>query len=187
MIKTLEKYPVLTICLLVAIMLIPNINSLNVTIMEARNFITAREMVLDGNWLLTTMNGEARYEKPPLPTWLTAISSMVFGLKSLFGLRLPAILMVMVTGTFVYLLSNKMLKNASQSLINGLIAITSFYIIGIIIEAPWDIFTHGFMLIGIYHLFQLFEKESQYFKHMLTAGIFIGFSLLCKGPVSMYG
>ena len=34
------------------------------------------------------------------------------------------------------------------------------------------------MLIGIYHLFQLFEKESQYFKHMLTAGIFIGFSLL---------
>jgi 4-amino-4-deoxy-L-arabinose transferase-like glycosyltransferase len=187
MIKTLEKYPILTICLLVAIMLIPNINSLNVTIMEARNFITAREMVLDGNWLLTTMNGEARYEKPPLPTWLTAISSMVFGLKSLFGLRLPAILMVMVTGTFVYLLSNKMLKNASQSLINGLIAITSFYIIGIIIEAPWDIFTHGFMLIGIYHLFQLFEKESQYFKHMLTAGIFIGFSLLCKGPVSMYG
>ena len=49
MIKLLEKYPVLSICLLVAIMLMPNIDSLNITIMEARNFITAREIVTDGN------------------------------------------------------------------------------------------------------------------------------------------
>ena len=62
MFKIIEKYPIWTICLLVAIMLMPNINSLGVTIMEARNFITAREMVSDSNWLLTTMNGEARYQ-----------------------------------------------------------------------------------------------------------------------------
>lgn len=56
-------------------MFIFNLDVLDVTIMEARNFITAREMTLDGNWLLTTMNGEPRYQKPPLPTWLAAISS----------------------------------------------------------------------------------------------------------------
>ena len=41
-------------------------------LMEARNFITAREMVESGNWLIPTLNGSLRFEKPPLPTWITA-------------------------------------------------------------------------------------------------------------------
>ena len=58
--------------------------------MEARNFITARDMVTDGNRILTTMNGFPRYEKPPLPTWLVAISGMSFGFKDLWALCLPS-------------------------------------------------------------------------------------------------
>ena len=46
-------------------------------IMEARNMVTAREMVHDGNWLVPTMNGDLRLEKPPLPTWLTAVAEMI--------------------------------------------------------------------------------------------------------------
>ena len=67
-----------------------NLDALYVNIMEARNFTTAREMLNDGNWLLTTLNGEARYQKPPLPTWLTAFSGAIFGLKSVAAMRLPA-------------------------------------------------------------------------------------------------
>jgi len=186
MINWLEKRPITSICIIVAVMLLPNLDSLQVSIMEARNFITAREMVTDGNWLLTTMNGEARYEKPPLPTWLTAISAIIFGLKSVFGLRLPAVLMIMVIGIFIFKLSHIILKNIPHSFINALVVITSFYLIGIIMEAPWDIYTHGFMLIAIYHLFLLFKKENNYWKHTLLAGLFIGFSFLSKGPVSMY-
>ena len=58
--------------------------------------------------------------------------------------------MINLTGIYSYLLSNKLLNNKAHSLINGLITITSFYVIGIIIEAPWDIFTDGFMLIAIF-------------------------------------
>ncbi|MBQ0788002.1 MAG: glycosyltransferase family 39 protein [Oceanihabitans sp.] len=186
MLKILEKYPVISICILVAFMLLPNLEIIPVSIMEARNFITAREMVQDNHWLLTTMNGEARYEKPPLPTWLAAISSFIFGIKSVFGLRLPAVLMVMLIGVFMYKLSQLLLKNNTHSFINALIVISSFYVIGIIIEAPWDIFTHGFMLIGIFYLFQLFKAENNYWKHTLLSGLFIGLSFMCKGPVSMY-
>ena len=50
-----------------------------VTIMEARNFVSAREMITDDSWILTTMNGEARYQKPPLPTWMTANEAVVSG------------------------------------------------------------------------------------------------------------
>ncbi len=187
MLNVLEKYPITSICVLVALMLLPNLEVIQVTIMEARNFITAREMVNDGNWLLTTMNAEPRYQKPPLPTWLTAFSSLVFGIKSVFGLRLPAVIMIMIIGSFIYKLSNILLKNNLHSLINALIVITSFYVIGIMIEAPWDIFTHGFTLIAIVHLNQLFQKEKSFWKHTLLAGTFIGLSFMCKGPVSMYG
>ncbi len=41
-------------------------------IMESRNLITAHEMVEYDNWLVPTMNGVLRLEKPPLPTWLAA-------------------------------------------------------------------------------------------------------------------
>ncbi len=184
--KWLEKHPITLICIVVAIMLLPNLDTIGVTIMEARNFITAREMVNDGHWLLTTMNGEPRYQKPPLPTWLTAFSSFIFGIKSIFGLRLPTVIMIMILGSFLYKLSHKILQNSAHSLTNAFIVITSFYVIGITIEAPWDIFTHSFMLIAIYHLFQLFEKKTPNWKNTLIAGLCIGFYFMSKGPVSMY-
>lgn len=186
MIKIIEKHPVLSIIFITLLMLLPNLDTLVVTIMEARNFITAREMVNDNNWILTTMNGLPRYEKPPLPTWLTAISGMLFGMKSLFALRLPAVLMIAFSGVFIFLFSKKIELKNNQSIINGLIFITSFYIIGIINEAPWDIYTHGFMLAGIYFLFQFFEEENNLWKNTFLAGIFVGLSMMSKGPVSLY-
>lgn len=186
LIKTLERKPILTICIFTAIMLLPLISTIEVSIMEARNFITAREMITDGNWLLTTMNGEPRYEKPPLPTWLTAFSALAFGSKKLLALRAPALLLVMVIGVFVYLISNKILKNRQHSLTNALIAITSFYTFGIIIEAPWDIFAHGFMIVAIYYLFLLLKTNSGSWKNGIIASLFIGASFMSKGPVSLY-
>ncbi len=186
MLKTLKKYPILFLSLFVALMLLPNLETLQVTIMEARNFITAREMIENDNWILTTMNGEARYQKPPLPTWLSALSSMIFGVKSVFGMRLPAVFMVMIVGNYMFYLSRSILKSRMHSMINALVVVTSFYVIGITIEAPWDIFAHGFMLIAIYNLNKVFKKEDANWKNALQAGVFIGLSILCKGPVSFY-
>ncbi len=186
LIRSFEKRPVLGICLFIAVMLIPHLDVLPVSIMEARDFVTAREMVTDGNWLLTTMNGETRYEKPPLPTWLSAISAMIFGVNSIAAMRLPGVLLVMLTGVFVYFLSKTILKDKSHSLINGLIVVTSYYVIGIIFEAPWDIFTHGFMLVGILSLIKLFRDKGSPWKHAVVSGIFIGFSFMSKGPISLY-
>ena len=186
MIKFIENHPVISIICISLLMLLPNLESFVVTIMEARNFITAREMVNDGHWVLTTMNGSPRYEKPPLPTWLTAISGMLFGMKSLFALRLPAALMVTFSGVFLYLFSEKLTNDKLLSLINALILITSFYIVGIINEAPWDIFAHGFMIAGIFFLFKLFQTSKKKWKNALLASLFIGFSLMSKGPVSLY-
>ncbi len=58
-----------------------NLDALYVNIMGARNFITAREMLQDGNWILTTLNGEARYQKPPFTYLVNSIFSSPFWIK----------------------------------------------------------------------------------------------------------
>ena len=146
MIEYIEKYPLLSIFCFVILMLLPNLDVLNVTIMEARNFVTAREMVTDGNWLLTTLNGEPRYQKPPLPTWIAAFFGILSGFKSVFFLRLPSVIMIYLIGAYTFLLSLKFELNKLHGLLNAFIVLTSFYVIGIIFEAPWDIYNHGFML-----------------------------------------
>ena len=102
-----------------------NLDAILINIMEARNFITAREMIQDGNWILTTLNGEPRYQKPPLPTWLTAISAMTFGLKSLTALRLPAALVTLLLVVFFNKLAILFTENKKYALISSLILTTS--------------------------------------------------------------
>jgi 4-amino-4-deoxy-L-arabinose transferase-like glycosyltransferase len=186
MIKIFEKYPLALLSSVVLLMLLVHLQVPNITIMEARNFITAREMVQDNHWILTTINGEARYQKPPLPTWLTALSGMLFGINNVWALRLPAALMVLFSGICIYYLSLKLKLPKIQSLNNSLILVTSFYIFAIIIEAPWDIFAHGFMLAGLYFLFLIFEGKNAVWKNALLAAFFVGLSIMSKGPVSLY-
>ena len=118
-----------------------NLDTIVINIMEARNFITAREMIQEGNWLLTTLNGEPRYEKPPLPTWLTALSAMIFGFKNLIALRIPAALISTLLVVYLYKLGNSFTNNKKYSFISSLVLATSFFIIFSGRSSQWDIFT----------------------------------------------
>ncbi len=168
------------------VIFVAHLEVLPINIMEARNFITAREMIVDGNWLLTTINGEPRYQKPPLPTWLTAFSAFVFGLKNIAALRLPAAIMGLFTVMITYALALKYTRNKSYALWTGLILTTSFYMVFAGRNGQWDIFTHAFMMGGIYCLYQLFEQPKSRWTYALLTGLFFGASFMSKGPVSIY-
>ncbi|MEM6516077.1 MAG: phospholipid carrier-dependent glycosyltransferase [Bacteroidota bacterium] len=176
----------MALCLMIFIMLGFNLNIIPVSIMEARNFITAREMLIDNNWLLTTMNGEPRYQKPPLPSWICAVFGLVFGIKSTVAMRIPSLIFIVITGYFTGLIAKEVSKNRKLGFDVGLILLTSFYVVAIAFEAPSDIYTHGFMVMGIYQLVLVFRRNKAIAKRTLLAGIFIGCSILSKGPVSLY-
>jgi len=180
-----NNYLLLLILTCIAIFFV-NLDALYVNIMEARNFITAREMLQDGNWLLTTLNGEPRYQKPPLPTWLTAFSAAIFGLKSLFALRLPAALSALLLVLFSYKFSTKLFQDKTYAFISSLILATSFYIVFSGRNGQWDIFTHAFMMVCIYQLFLFFTSEEKKYQRALIAALFFGFAFMSKGPVSLY-
>ena len=59
---------------------------------EARVAETAREMLASGDYLLPRLNGELRFQKPPLAYWLTAGSYRLLGRVDEFAARLPAAL-----------------------------------------------------------------------------------------------
>ncbi len=181
-----ERNYLLLLLLICAAIFFVNLNSLPVNIMEARNFITAREMLNDGHWLLTTINGEPRYQKPPLPTWLTAFSAAIFGIKSVWALRLPAAIMTIFLVLFSYKLAKKLTSEKLYAFISSLTMATSFYIVASARDGQWDIYTHGFMAICIYLLYLFFTKETHKYRNALLAGLFFGCSFLSKGPVSLY-
>lgn len=183
--KIENNYLLLLLLTCVAIFFV-NLSALPVNIMEARNFITAREMLTDGNWLFTTINGEPRYQKPPLPTWLTAISAAIFSIKNVWALRLPAAIMALILVIFSYKLSLKLTSKKLYAFISGLVMATSFYIVASARDGQWDIYTHSFMLLCIYMLYQLFTRESLKYQNAFLAAIFFGCSFLSKGPVSFY-
>lgn len=184
--RTLQNNHILVLVVCCFAIFFVNLDALFVNIMEARNFTTAREMLQDGNWLLTTLNGEARYQKPPLPTWLTALSGAIFGIKSVAAMRLPAAILATVLVLFSYKFSEKFTQNKTYALISSLVLATSFYIVASGRDGQWDIFTHGFMMVCIYMLYKFFTQDSKKYPHIIVAAIFFGFSFMSKGPVSLY-
>ena len=184
--KALKDNHLLLLILTCIAIFFVHLDALFVNIIEARNFVSAREMLHDGNWLLTTLNAEPRYQKPPLPTWLTAFSGAIFGLKSLVALRLPAAILALITVLLSYKISLKLSENKTYAFISALVLATSFYIVASGRDGQWDIFTHGFMMVCIYQLYLFFTQDAKKYHHILIAASFFGCSFMSKGPVSMY-
>ncbi len=154
-------------------------------IMESRNIITAREMVYDGHWMIPTMNGELRLEKPPLPTWIAAGVETVFP-DDMGAQRAMAGLAATLLVFFFYGLGKELTQNQAFALISSLVLCTSYNLILMGRTASWDIYCHAFMMGAIYFLFKALHQKGQQWGNFIGAGIFLGLSFLSKGPVSFY-
>lgn len=162
-----------------------NNNVLLSDIMESRNLITAREMVSENNWLVPTMNGELRLEKPPLPTWIAGIVEYVSP-DNIILQRCMSGLAACLLVVFVYLLACLLTQSPVYALVSALLLCTSYNIILMGRTATWDIYCHAFMMGAIYYLVKAFRLTEQRKSYFLYAGIFLGLSFLGKGPVSFY-
>lgn len=182
--KTLiDRYPIPLLILLGIGLYGLNLIDLKVSIMEARNFIVAREMLTENHWFLTTMNDLARYEKPPFPAWFTTPFVYVFGLDNVWAYRIPTSIFSTL-GLIYFFKLIKLWLPKDLAFYTSLVLGTSFYYIAIRFEAPSDIYTHVNMIIGIYFLVR--QHPYIYLKNMILGGVFLGFSILSKGPVSPY-
>lgn len=152
-------------------------------IMESRNIVTAREMVDDGHWLVPTMNGDLRLEKPPLPTWIIAVGEIVspdnLSLQRGYS-GVAAVFLILCFYSFA-----KRILNVPP-LLPTLLLCTCYNIILAGRTATWDIFCHAFMMGAIYQLSLALLSPRCSWKRFMAAGILIGLSIMSKGPVSLY-
>lgn len=152
-------------------------------IMESRNIIAAREMVYDGHWLVPTMNGNLRLEKPPLPTWLTAVAEIAVP-DSLAAQRGMAGLAAVLLVFYFWMFARKVLE--VPPLVPSLLLCTCYNVILMGRTASWDIYCHAFMMGGIYHTARALAARRRVWGHFMAAGIYAGLSAMSKGPVSLY-
>jgi 4-amino-4-deoxy-L-arabinose transferase-like glycosyltransferase len=158
---------------------------LSPSLMEARNFISAREIVESGNWLIPTLNGEPRIAKPPLPTWLTALSARMGGLDNLNALRLPAALAATLMVLFCYGLGRTLTTPRTAFLAAAVLATCQLFIrMGR--RGSWDIFCHSFMLGGIWALTLAVRSSGRARSYFILAGVGFGLAFMSKGPVPFY-
>lgn len=160
--------------------------ALSVNIMEARNFVTAREMVEKGNWLIPSMNGQLRLAKPPLPTWITAYVGCFLGTENVSLLRLPAGIMAAIMLFFMYFLTMELHKNRRLALLNGIVLGSSFYMVYMGRTGTWDIYCHSFMLGAIWLFVKAWKSEGMAWGTFIWVGVLLGLSFLSKGPVSFF-
>lgn len=178
-----ERLRIWIMAAVVAITFFVNNRTLQPDIMESRNLVTAREMVETGEWLVPTMNGELRLEKPPLPTWVSAVVESVSpddiaaqrAVASLFGVMLVV---------FFYLLCRDVFR--VDPVIAVILLCSCYRFMLMARTVSWDIYTHAFMLGGIYFLVMAVNGRGRQWWRFCLAGLFAGLSVMSKGPVSLF-
>ena len=151
---------------------------------EGRYAEIAREMVSSGNWITPQIDlGRPFWGKPPLSTWLTALSFKVLGISE-FSARLPSLLLSLFALALVFLLV-KRLTNTTIGLLGALILFSTgmFYLLaGGIMTDPALMATVTLSLISFALALLTPDKLHQRFwGWAFFAGL--GLSLLAKGPV----
>lgn len=183
---TRQNTQILIILLVMIFTFIVNNNVLDTNIMESRNLTTAREILGKGNWLQPTMNGELRLEKPPLPTWISAVTMFLFGQDNMVLLRLPAALAGILMIFFLFNLTREISDDADLPFIAAATAATSFYIFFMARDVSWDIYCHSFMIGAIWLIHRALKGEGRCLREFIGAGLLMGLSFLSKGPISFY-
>ena len=85
----------------------------------------AREMVVDGQWLVAHVNGVVNSHKPPLFFWLIALFSLPFGAVSEFTARLPSVLAALGTLMLIMRLGRRWFGPKTAAL-TGVLLATSY-------------------------------------------------------------
>lgn len=167
-----------------------NSRALEPSLMEARNFVTAREIQQSGNWLMPTMNGELRLAKPPLPTWFSAFfASFEKSGEDLALLRFPAGLAgLLLVGSF-FLFVQRFTESRRLAFLSAAVCVSSYLVINSGRTAIWDIYCHAFMMAAItaFHFGMGRQGRSFLPFPFLLFGVFLGLSFASKGPVAFYG
>ncbi|MFC5412041.1 ArnT family glycosyltransferase [Larkinella bovis] len=151
---------------------------------EPRRALVALEMILSGDYLTPTLNGELYFNKPPLYNWLIAASFHLFGNYSSFALRFPMAVSLLLYGLTIYLLVKQHLGPrtafaAALMLVTNTRILLYDSMLGLIdITFSWLTYT-AFIL--VYH----FDRKRNYWALFLSTYLLTALGFMMKGLPSL--
>ncbi len=141
----------------------------------------AHEMVVSGNWVDLTRNGEPYYNKPPFIFWLEGLGIKAFGLHTA-SVRLPSVIFGIGTLVLTYLVARRFGINpvlASFVLASGWAYCLASQ------RATIDV-TLGFLILLAFYLYLLsVQPGPRGWACGVGAAFAVALAVLAKGPVAL--
>lgn len=146
---------------------------------EARYAEIARIMAESNNWITPQIDyGLPFWAKPPLSTWLSALSFEMFGIHE-FSARLPYLLLTIV---LVFLIGKYAKRYQLPFFLPGFILLTlpEFFIhAGVVSTDTVLAFSVALVMLSFWEALR--NKAKSYWKYLIFVGF--GLGLLAKGPI----
>ncbi len=150
---------------------------------EGMHAATSKDMILSGDWITPTFNGEKFYDKPVLYNWFVSLSFLVFGFNE-FAARLPSAILGAGCILVTYLLG-RCLFGPTVGFLSGVILAASGEQIVLSRVVVHDIALSFFVLLSLFFFYSGFKDEERRRRYLLLFYASSGFSVLAKGPVGL--
>ncbi|VBB06849.1 dolichyl-phosphate-mannose-protein mannosyltransferase [Lucifera butyrica] len=149
---------------------------------ESNYALTAKEMILSGNWLSPQIYGHFWFDKPVMIYWLIAFSYKLFGITE-FAARFPSALFSAASIAFIFWFAEKLFGNKKTALYAALILGTSleFWILARMIITDDVLFFFSSVSLATFYLGIRNKRIYWYLAAYAAAGL----AVLTKGPVGL--
>ncbi len=140
-----------------------------------------REMMASGNYLMTYLNGEPRYDKPILIYWCQAASVAVFGLNE-FALRLPSAIAAAIWVLITFLFTRKF-WDLEKAFLAAFFLATAAQVSMIAKAAIADALLNCFLTSTMFCIYLYFETGKK--KYICLSFAMMALGTLTKGPLAI--
>jgi len=150
---------------------------------EGMHAATSKDMVISGDWVTPTFNGEPFFDKPILFTWLVSISFLLWGFSEL-GARFPAAVIGLACVLVTYLLGRRMFSSRVGFLAGLILATATEYLI----VARTVVHDSALLLFTTLSLFLFYSgvvEEKRRGRYFLLLHVALGLAVLAKGPLGL--
>ncbi len=149
---------------------------------ESNYALTAKEMLLSGDWLSPQIYGQYWFDKPAMIYWLVAASYAVFGVGE-FAARFPAALFSAASVGFVSWFAARLYGSRQVGLLAAVVLGTSleFWVIARMVITDAVLFFFGSVSLASFYLGLKGEGRGWFIPAYAAAGL----SVLTKGPVGL--
>ena len=148
---------------------------------EGKHATTAKQMVRTGDWITPRFAGQPFYDKPPLFSWLVALSFSVLGFTE-FAARLPAAALGLATVLATYGFGRRMLGDPAAFL--GAVALASaLEFVALSSVVVHDIALVCCLTVSLFSFERALAGERRRASFLAAGYAAAGLAVVAKGPV----